>query len=82
MGNFRQRDAQHDLEFFDAVIDVHCYELAALFFCSLFVPMCGPKDGMMIRPCRNLCFGKYRHFHETLIMFELKDFLRYNSLNC
>ncbi|XP_014216293.1 atrial natriuretic peptide-converting enzyme-like [Copidosoma floridanum] len=71
MGNFRQRDAQHEIEFFDAVIDVHCYELAALFFCSLFVPMCGPKDGIMIRPCRNLCFETIRRCSFFLDVFGL-----------
>ncbi|GBP82713.1 hypothetical protein EVAR_84906_1 [Eumeta japonica] len=38
-----------DLEIYDAVVDVRCYELTALFLCSLFVPKCGPL-GHMVRP--------------------------------
>lgn len=57
MGQFGQRDAQQELEVYDAVVNVRCYELAALFLCSLFVPKCGP-GGVLVRPCRNLCFGK------------------------
>ena len=58
MGNFGQREAQHELELYDAVVDVRCYELAALFLCTVFVPKCGP-GGNLIRPCRSLCFRKY-----------------------
>ncbi|VVC95266.1 unnamed protein product [Leptidea sinapis] len=54
IGHFGQRDAQQDLEIYDAVVDVRCYELTALFLCSLFVPKCGPL-GHMVRPCRSLC---------------------------
>ncbi|XP_049826368.1 atrial natriuretic peptide-converting enzyme [Aethina tumida] len=54
MGHFGQRDAQQELESYDAVVDVRCYELAALFLCSLFVPKCGPS-GVVVRPCRSLC---------------------------
>lgn len=57
MGHFGQRDAQQELEAYDAVVDVHCYELAALFLCSVFVPKCGPS-GAVARPCRSLCYGK------------------------
>lgn len=56
IGHFGQRDAQIDLEVYDAVVDVRCYELAALFLCSVFVPKCGP-NGVVVRPCRNLCAG-------------------------
>ncbi|CAH0562588.1 unnamed protein product [Brassicogethes aeneus] len=54
MGHFGQRDAEHELEVYDAVVDVRCYELAALFLCSLFVPKCGPV-GDVVRPCKSLC---------------------------
>ncbi|XP_025832340.1 atrial natriuretic peptide-converting enzyme-like [Agrilus planipennis] len=54
LGHFSQRDADLELEAYDAVVDVRCYELAALFLCSVFVPKCG-ESGVMIRPCRNLC---------------------------
>jgi len=58
MGNFGQREAQLELELYDAVVDVRCYELAALFLCSVFVPKCGSR-GRVVRPCRSLCFRKY-----------------------
>ncbi|XP_046987649.1 atrial natriuretic peptide-converting enzyme-like [Schistocerca americana] len=54
MGHFTQRDAQTELEVYDVVVDVRCYELAALFLCSVFVPKCGP-NGDLVRPCRGLC---------------------------
>lgn len=57
MGHFGQRDAQQELEVYDAVVDVRCYELSALFLCSVFVPKCGPS-GVVVRPCRSLCYGK------------------------
>lgn len=57
MGNFGQRDAQQELENYEAVVDVRCYELAALFLCSVFVPKCGSR-GQVVRPCRSLCNGK------------------------
>lgn len=56
MGHFAQREAQQELEVYDAVVDVRCYELAALFLCSVFVPKCGP-GGNHVRPCRSLCYG-------------------------
>lgn len=40
-------------------MDVRCYELAALFLCSVFVPKCGPS-GQLVRPCHSLCFGKVK----------------------
>ncbi|CAG9828773.1 unnamed protein product [Diabrotica balteata] len=54
IGHFGQRDAEQELEVYDAVVDVKCYDLAALFLCSLFVPKCGPTGGV-VRPCRSLC---------------------------
>lgn len=62
MGHFGQPDAQHELEVYDAVVDVRCYELAALFLCSVFVPKCGP-GGVVVRPCRSLCTGKIGWFY-------------------
>lgn len=56
MGHFGQRDAQVELEVYEAVVDVRCYELAALFLCSVFVPKCG-SEGDVVRPCRSLCHG-------------------------
>ncbi|KAJ0182206.1 hypothetical protein K1T71_001575 [Dendrolimus kikuchii] len=54
VGHFGQREAQLDLDVYDAVVDVRCYELTALFLCTLFVPKCGPF-GHMVRPCKSLC---------------------------
>lgn len=50
---------KQELEVYDAVVDVRCYELAALFLCSVFVPKCG-SAGQVVRPCRSLCFGKIK----------------------
>ncbi|XP_029661736.1 atrial natriuretic peptide-converting enzyme [Formica exsecta] len=76
MGNFGQRDAQHELELYDAVVDVRCYELAALFLCSVFVPKCG-NGGRVIRPCRDLCFQTKRRCGFFLKVFglSLPDYL-------
>jgi hypothetical protein len=46
-----------DLELYDPVVDVRCYELAALFLCSVYVPKCGPA-GQFVRPCMSICYGK------------------------
>ncbi|XP_033366977.1 uncharacterized protein LOC117243520 [Bombus vosnesenskii] len=70
MGNFGQRDAQHELELYGAVIDVKCYELAALFLCSVFVPKCGSR-GHVVRPCRSLCFHTKRRCGFFLEVFGL-----------
>ncbi|XP_050446690.1 atrial natriuretic peptide-converting enzyme [Cataglyphis hispanica] len=76
MGNFGQRDAQHELELYDAVVDVRCYELAALFLCSVFVPKCG-NGGRVVRPCRDLCFQTKRRCGFFLKVFglSLPDYL-------
>ncbi|XP_011639494.1 atrial natriuretic peptide-converting enzyme-like, partial [Pogonomyrmex barbatus] len=76
MGNFGQREAQHELELYDAVVDVRCYELAALFLCSVFVPKCGPR-GHVVRPCRSLCFQTKRRCGFFLKVFglSLPDYL-------
>ncbi|XP_048507998.1 atrial natriuretic peptide-converting enzyme [Athalia rosae] len=70
MGNFGQRDAQHELELYDAVVDVRCYELAALFLCSVFVPKCGAR-GQVVRPCRSLCYQTKRRCGFFLEVFGL-----------
>ncbi|XP_076684868.1 uncharacterized protein LOC143377485 [Andrena cerasifolii] len=70
MGNFGQRDAQHELVLYDSVIDVRCYELAALFLCSVFVPKCGSR-GHLVRPCRSLCFQTKRRCGFFLDVFGL-----------
>ncbi|KAJ8934848.1 hypothetical protein NQ314_013118 [Rhamnusium bicolor] len=79
MGHFGQRDAQQELEVYDAVVDVRCYELAALFLCSLFVPKCGPT-GVVVRPCRSLCVETKRRCGFFLDVFglALPDYLDCN----
>ncbi|XP_034183521.1 uncharacterized protein LOC117605855 [Osmia lignaria lignaria] len=70
MGNVAQRDAQHVLEHYDTVIDVRCYELTALFLCSVFVPKCGSR-GHIVQPCRSLCFETKRRCGFFLNVFGL-----------
>ncbi|KYN04551.1 Atrial natriuretic peptide-converting enzyme, partial [Cyphomyrmex costatus] len=76
MGNFGQREAQHELELYDAVVDVRCYELAALFLCSVFVPKCGSR-GRVVRPCRSLCYQTKRRcgFFLKVFSLSLPDYL-------
>ncbi|XP_069704892.1 uncharacterized protein [Periplaneta americana] len=76
MGHFTQRDAQQELEVYDAVVDVRCYELAALFLCSVFVPKCGPT-GQLVRPCRSICYETKRRCGFFLDVFglSLPDYL-------
>ncbi|KAI5712487.1 hypothetical protein M8J75_008683 [Diaphorina citri] len=54
LGDFSQSDAQTDLEAYEAIIDVRCYELASLFLCAAMVPPCS-SQGFFLRPCRSLC---------------------------
>ncbi|XP_066247331.1 atrial natriuretic peptide-converting enzyme-like isoform X1 [Euwallacea similis] len=70
IGHFGQRDAQMDLEIYDAVVDVRCYELAALFLCTIFVPKCGPNGGL-VRPCRDICHETKRRCGFFLDVFGL-----------
>ncbi|KAJ2948212.1 hypothetical protein O0L34_g10022 [Tuta absoluta] len=77
IGHFGQRDAQSDLDIYDAIVDVRCYELTALFLCSLFVPKCGPL-GHMVRPCKSLCQETMRRCGFFLEVFGLSmpDYLQ------
>ena len=66
-----------DLENYDALVDVRCYELVGLFLCSLFVPRCGPT-GMSVPPCRSLCYGElvsivHIHFPTELLIPQTRD---------
>ncbi|XP_046818852.1 uncharacterized protein LOC124424171 isoform X3 [Vespa crabro] len=70
MGNFGQRDAQQELQLYKSVVDVRCYELAALFLCSIFVPKCGSR-GHLVRPCRSLCSETKRRCGFFLEVFSL-----------
>lgn len=56
-GHFSQLEAEEELEPYEAIVDVQCYELASLFLCTLFVPKCGAAG--LIPPCRSLCTGKF-----------------------
>lgn len=58
IGHFSQIEAEEDLEPYEAIVDVQCYELASLFLCTLFVPKCGTAG--LIPPCKSLCLGKCR----------------------
>jgi hypothetical protein len=69
-----------ELEVYDAVVDVRCYELAALFLCSVFVPKCGPT-GQLVRPCRNLCYGK-EFVDIYLEIFHVPNFNTKNMISC
>nr|KAF7435742.1 hypothetical protein H0235_003933 [Vespula pensylvanica] len=76
MGNFGQRDAQQELQLYKSVVDVRCYELAALFLCSIFVPKCGSR-GHLVRPCRSLCSETKRRcgFFLEVFSLSLPDYL-------
>lgn len=56
IGHFSQIEAEEDLEPYEAIVDVQCYELASLFLCTLFVPKCGSAG--LIPPCKSLCLGR------------------------
>lgn len=73
MGNFGQREAQNELHLYDSVVDVKCYELAALFLCSIFVPKCG-TNGHVVPPCRSLCIREYIHYLHIYIKEQEKPF--------
>lgn len=47
-------DYLQDLDAYDALVDVRCYELVSLFLCTLFVPKCG-STGATVPPCKTLC---------------------------
>lgn len=57
IGHFSQIEAEEDLEPYEAIVDVQCYELASLFLCTLFVPKCGTAG--LIPPCKSLCLGEF-----------------------
>lgn len=57
LGHFGQPEAQADLDAYDALVDVRCYELVSLFLCTIFVPKCS-KTGITVPPCKSLCYGK------------------------
>ncbi|BFG03364.1 uncharacterized protein DMAD_02643 [Drosophila madeirensis] len=54
IGHFGQLETQVDLDSYEALVDVRCYELVSLFLCTLFVPKCG-QSGATVPPCKTLC---------------------------
>nr|XP_018913132.1 PREDICTED: atrial natriuretic peptide-converting enzyme isoform X1 [Bemisia tabaci] len=70
IGHFNQKFAETELEMYDAIVDVRCYELAAFFLCTLFAPKCG-SGGNLVRPCRNLCDETIRRCGFFLEVFGL-----------
>ncbi|XP_073813447.1 corin serine peptidase isoform X2 [Musca autumnalis] len=53
IGHFGQLETQ-DMDAYEALVDVRCYELVSLFLCTLFVPKCG-ASGATVPPCQSLC---------------------------
>uniref|UniRef100_A0A1I8PRA4 Uncharacterized protein n=1 Tax=Stomoxys calcitrans TaxID=35570 RepID=A0A1I8PRA4_STOCA len=54
IGHFGQLETQVDMDAYEALVDVRCYELVSLFLCTLFVPKCG-TSGATVPPCKSLC---------------------------
>lgn len=53
IGHFSQLEAQLELEQFDALVDVQCFELVPLYLCSLFVPKCSSVGKVRDSPPRH-----------------------------
>lgn len=69
-------EAQAELDNFDALVDVNCYELVPLFLCSLFVPKCS-LIGKPVPPCKNLCSETMKRcgFFFDVFGLELPEYL-------
>ncbi|XP_055607996.1 uncharacterized protein LOC129755498 [Uranotaenia lowii] len=82
IGHFGQPEAQMEIDLFEALVDVQCYELVPLFLCSLFVPKCG-STGSTVPPCKSLCTETMRRcgFFFDVFGLELPDYLRCNIFN-
>lgn len=76
IGHFGQLEAQVELEQFDALVDVQCFELAPLYLCALFVPKCSSL-GKPVPPCKNLCVETMRRcgFFFDVFGLELPEYL-------
>ncbi|XP_062543305.1 uncharacterized protein LOC134210895 [Armigeres subalbatus] len=76
IGHFGQPEAQMEIDLFEALVDVQCYELVPLFLCSLFVPKCG-ATGSTVTPCKSLCIETMRRcsFFFDVFGLELPDYL-------
>lgn len=79
IGHFGQIETQQDLDAYDALVDVRCYELVSLFLCTLFVPKCG-STGSTVPPCRTLCTETMRRcgFFFDVFGLNLPDYLNCN----
>ncbi|XP_055528034.1 uncharacterized protein LOC129720570 isoform X2 [Wyeomyia smithii] len=77
IGHFGQPEAQMEIDLFEALVDVQCYELVPLFLCSLFVPKCG-ISGTTVPPCQSLCTETMRRcsFFFDVFGLELPEYLR------
>ncbi|XP_058465582.1 uncharacterized protein LOC131439060 isoform X2 [Malaya genurostris] len=77
IGHFGQPEAQMEIDLFEALVDVQCYELVPLFLCSLFVPKCG-NTGTTVPPCKSLCTETMRRcsFFFDVFGLELPEYLR------
>ncbi|XP_049290296.1 uncharacterized protein LOC125767595 [Anopheles funestus] len=82
IGHFAQPEAQNDIDLFEALVDVQCYELVPLFLCSLFVPKCG-NSGTSVPPCKSLCTETMRRcsFFFDVFGLELPEYLRCSIFN-
>ncbi|XP_055917784.1 uncharacterized protein LOC129950036 isoform X2 [Eupeodes corollae] len=79
IGHFGQLETQVDLDAYDALVDVRCYELVSLFLCTLFVPKCG-STGSTVPPCRTLCTETMRRcgFFFDVFGLNLPEYLNCN----
>uniref|UniRef100_A0AAG5DCH2 Scavenger receptor class A n=1 Tax=Anopheles atroparvus TaxID=41427 RepID=A0AAG5DCH2_ANOAO len=82
IGHFGQPEAQNEIDLFEALVDVQCYELVPLFLCSLFVPKCG-NSGATVPPCKSLCIETMRRcsFFFDVFGLELPEYLRCSIFN-
>lgn len=76
IGHFGQLESQVELEQFDALVDVQCFELVPLYLCSLFVPKCS-VSGKPVPPCKALCLETMRRcgFFFDVFGLELPEYL-------
>ncbi|XP_059616149.1 uncharacterized protein LOC132261342 [Phlebotomus argentipes] len=77
IGHFGQPEAQVELDAYDALVDVRCYELVSLLLCSLFVPKCS-STGTTVPPCRSLCTETMRRcgFFFEVFGLELPEYIK------
>ncbi|GAB0096205.1 atrial natriuretic peptide-converting enzyme isoform X1 [Sergentomyia squamirostris] len=77
IGHFGQPEAQVELDAYDALVDVRCYDLVSLLLCSLFVPKCS-STGTTVPPCRSLCTETMRRcgFFFEVFGLELPEYIK------